>query len=109
MTPTRTIPATWTPEATTRVAELGFQAQVELMIEYARENLPGLTRIEVVLNDRYDMGGEPGVAIEAYSRQFDSAGARISSDLVKWEVSEFPSEVLEHLLINFLPEWPDAG
>src|SRR5262249_36637016 len=109
MTTTKTIPVTWTPEATARVAELGFQAQVDQMIEYARRNLPGVTRIEVVLNDRYDMGGEPGVAIEAYSTEFDSVAERLPSHLVEWEISEFPPEVLEHLLMDFLPEEPDAG
>src|SRR5438309_1074109 len=103
MTTTKTIPVTWTPEAAARVAELGFQAQVDQMIEYARRNLPEVMRIEVILNDRYDMGGEPGVAIEVYSQDPDPTG-RIRSQLLRWSVLEFPPEVAEHLLIDFRSE-----
>jgi hypothetical protein len=108
MTTSATVPVTVTPEAAARITELGFQTQVDRMIDYARQHLPEVTRIAVVLNDRYDMGGEPGVAIEAFSRQFDPA-KRITDRIDKWLVLEFAPEVLEHLLVDFLPEVPDAG
>jgi hypothetical protein len=52
MTSAATIPVSVTPEAAARLAELGFQAQADRMIEYARQNLPELVRIEVGLNER---------------------------------------------------------
>ena len=110
MTTSTAVPVTVTPEAAARIAQLGFGAQVERMIDYARRNLPELTRIEVVQNERYDLGGPPGVAIEAYSRydSFDLTG-HTRGQLAKWSVSEFAPEVLEHLLIDYLPEAPNAG
>jgi hypothetical protein len=109
MTTSATVPVTVTPEAATRIAELGFQTQVDRMIDYARENLPELTRIEVVLNERYDLGGEPGVAIEAYRRYAFDPPERIRWRIGDWLISEFPPEVLEHLMIDYLPEAPNAG
>jgi hypothetical protein len=50
------VPVTVTPEAAQRLAELGFEKQAEQMIDYARQHIPQLLRIEVVLTDRYDMG-----------------------------------------------------
>jgi len=109
MASTTTLPVTVEPEAAARLAELGFQAQVDRMIDYARQNLPGLVRIEVVLNDRYDMGGEPGVVIEAYGPcPFDEA-VRISRELDKWQITEFPPEVLEHLHLSHILGADDAG
>ncbi len=97
-----TTPATVTPEAAARITELGFQAEVDRMIGHARQNLPDLVRIEVVLAERYDMGGAPGVAVEAYSnRPFDPAD-RTSSELARWAVTHFPPEVLEHLHLSYL-------
>src|SRR5260370_38021687 len=99
-TSTKTIPVTVTPEAAARIAELGFQTQVEQMIEHAR-HLPDVVCIEVVLNDRYDMGGDPGVAVEAYgTRPFDP-NETTRADLTRWLVKTFPSEVLEHLHLSY--------
>jgi hypothetical protein len=104
-----TLPVTVEPEAAARLAELGFQAQVDRMIDYARQNLPHLVRIEVVLNDRYDMGGEPGVAIEVYSQcPFDEA-LQVVRELDRWQITEFPPEVLEHLHMDYHPGADRAG
>ena len=109
MTTSATVPVTVTPEAAARLAELGLQAQADRMIDYARQNLPDVVRIEVVLNERYDMGGESGVAIEAYSqRPFDPA-ERISWKLGEWLVSHFPPEVVEHLHVSYHPGVDHAG
>jgi hypothetical protein len=109
MTPsTTTIPVTVTPEAAARIAELGFEKQVEQMIEYAR-HMPQVIRIEVVLNDRYDMGGEPGVAIEAYSTREYDPNDTTRRDRIRWEVDTFPPEVLEHLLLTETIGTPHEG
>jgi hypothetical protein len=109
MTPsTKAIPVTVTPEAAARIAELGFQTQVGQMIEYAR-HLPEVTCIEVTLNDRYDMGGEPGVAIEAYGTRPYDPSDMFTADLIRWAVDTFPSEVLEHLLLTYTHGAPYAG
>jgi hypothetical protein len=108
-TSTATVPVTVTPEAAARIAELGFQTQIEQMIEYARGHLPDVVRIEVVLNERYDMGGEPGVTVEAYGTRPFVPGETISWDLIGWAVDTFPSEILEHLHVSYLRGGAHAG
>jgi hypothetical protein len=97
------VPVTTTPEAAARITELGMQTELEQMIDHARDVFPELTRIEVVLNDRYDMGGEPGVAVEAYSRRPFDPTEPIAWNLSEWLVTHFPPVVLEHLHVSYHP------
>jgi hypothetical protein len=60
-------PLTITPEAAARVAELGMQKELEQMIAYVREKVPGLNAIEVAIEECYESRDETGVRIEAYS------------------------------------------
>jgi hypothetical protein len=92
------VPITVTPEAAERIAELGFEKQAEQMIDYAQQQIPQLERIEVVLVDRYDMGGPPGVTIRAWRtlREFVPTD-KTEDKVVRWEIATFPPEVLQHL------------
>jgi hypothetical protein len=105
-----TVPIGVTPEAAARVADLGLEREMRQMIEYARQHLPEPTRIEVVLYERDEVGEPPGVAIEVYTpfESFDPT-ARMRAKIGEWLVSEFPPQVREHLLIDHLPEAPNAG
>lgn len=100
------VPTMVSSAAQARIAELGFNAQVERMIDYARTNLPRLLRIEVMLNQRDDEESLPGVAIVAYSREGAASASRIFWDLASWAITEFPPEVLEYLHLSFHPETP---
>src|SRR5439155_22425898 len=104
------VPVRVTPEAAARVAGLGLQGEMRRMIDYARQHVPEPTRIEVVLYERDEVGEQPGVAVEVYT-PFDSfdPAARTRGKIGEWLVSEFPPQVLEHLLIDHLPEAPNAG
>jgi hypothetical protein len=95
------VPVTIEPEAARRIAQLGFEKQVEQMIDYARQNLPDLVRIEVVLNIRYEEpASEDGVFIEAWcNRPYDPAD-RTEWELGAWAVNTFPPQILEHLRIG---------
>jgi hypothetical protein len=104
-----TMPVTMTPEASARIARLGLQAAVGRMIDYAREHVPALDRIEVVLFDRYELGDEPGLAVEAYSRRPFELADRTDRDLDRWMVTEFPPEILEHVLLSYRPGTSHAG
>jgi hypothetical protein len=104
-----TIPVTVTPEAAARVAKLGFQAEVDRMIDYARLQLPEVERIEVVLYDRHDDGDEPGLAVDIYSRHPFNPDEHISSQVSRWAVREFPPEVLWHLIMCYYPGEPHVG
>jgi hypothetical protein len=103
------VPVTITPEAAARIARLHLQPAVDRMIAYARQHLPEVARIEVILYDRYDLGDEPGLAVEVYStRPFDPAD-RSDNDMVRWLVTEFPPEVLEHVIVCYRPGTAHAG
>jgi hypothetical protein len=109
MTTSATVPVTVTPEAAARIATLGFQAQVNRILDYARQHLHDLDRIEVELHDRYDLGDEPVLAIEAYGRRpFDPAD-KSENEMDHWIVREFPPEVLEHLVTHCRRGEPHAG
>ncbi|HEY7425511.1 MAG TPA: hypothetical protein VH682_14870 [Gemmataceae bacterium] len=102
------VPLTITPEAAARVAELGMHKELEQMIAYVREVVPGLMTIEVVREECYDTRDEPGVSITAYSDQVFEAGDTTSWDSIGWAVKTFPPQVLEHLCILFSPGRPNA-
>jgi hypothetical protein len=110
MTISMTVPVTVTPQAAARIAALKLQVALDRMIEYARQNLPDVTRMEVVQYDRDEPGDLPGLAVDVYCpfESFDPS-ARTRGKLGEWLVSEFPPEVLQHLLIDYLPEAPSAG
>jgi hypothetical protein len=101
MSTSTTIPVTVTPEASACIAQLGFQAEVDRMIDHVRQHLPEVERIEVVLYYRYDLGDEPGLAVDIYSRHPFNENESISGDLSKWFVRAFPSEVLEHVIMDY--------
>jgi hypothetical protein len=109
MTTSATVPVTVTPEATARIAQKGFQAAVERMIDYARRHLPDLDRIDVELHDRYELGDEPALTIECYGRRPFDQTDRTDDDLGRWVISAFPPKVLEHLNIFYRPGQLHAG
>jgi hypothetical protein len=109
MTTSATIPVTVTPEAAARIADLRLEAEVDRMIDHARQHLPEVERIEVVLYDRYDLGDDPGLAVDIYSRHPFNENESISGNLSKWFVRAFPSEVLEHVIMDYHPGGSHAG
>src|SRR5262245_29368616 len=102
MSTSATIPVTVTPEAQARINELGFQAEVDRMIEYARTSLPDVQRIEVTLNKRYDDPSPDGVWIEAQSDRPYDPQDRTSWDLRYWVGRNFPPQVLEHVGLSYV-------
>jgi len=103
------VPVAVTPEASVRIAELGLQAAVDRMVDYARQHFPELERIEIVLHERFELGDQPGLAVDACSRRpFDPADPT-DRELDRWMVREFPPRVLEHLILCYRPGVPHAG
>jgi hypothetical protein len=109
MTMSATVPVTVTPEAAARITKLGFQTQVDRTIDYARRNFPDLDRIEVELHDRYELGDEPVLVIEAYSRGPIDPTDQAENEMDRWIVREFPPQVLEHLIANYRSGPSHAG
>ena len=93
------------PEAAARVAELGLQREFEQMLEHARQTIPGLYRLEAAVPPLYDLGGEPGVVIDAFVPDRGLPYNPAQAEYGRWQVRTFPPEVCEHftLLTNHGP------
>src|SRR5438874_13643147 len=94
-----TIPVTITPEAAERVAELGMQRELDLMIEHTKQTVPGLHAIMVILEPRYDTGGEPGITLEALRDKPQVTYDPTEREWGRWQVTTFPPEVCEHFIM----------
>ena len=97
------VPVTITPQAEARLAELGMHKELEQMIAYVREVVPGLAAVEVTVAECYDSRDEPGVSITAYSDRVFEPGENASEEIDCRVVRTFPPQVLEHLCILFSP------
>jgi len=102
------VPAIITPEAEARLAELGMRKEMEQMVAYLRETVPGLTAIGVEIAECYDSREETGVSVIAYSDRIFEPGESVSDKVDSWAVEKFPPQVLEHLGILFSPGNPNA-
>jgi hypothetical protein len=104
-----TVPVTITPEGARRVAELGLQAEMQSMIDYALQNIPELDRIVVDIAYSYDAGQEDGVTIHAYGRRpfdpDDHTVDRVTRDIIQ----QFPPEVMWYLILAYYPGAGHAG
>ncbi len=61
-----TVPLTITPAAAARLSELDMQAELEQMLERARQMIPEALRLAVILEPAYDTGDEPYLTIQAF-------------------------------------------
>lgn len=100
MTTANSVPVTIDPEAAELVAELGMQAELDRMLEHARQAIPGLLRLEVVFAPPYDTGPDPSVVIDAYR----DAAARppydqVRNEYTRWEIETFLPDVLRHFTL----------
>lgn len=97
MSTATTIPVTVTDEATERIKEFGLQAPFETMLQYARENIPGLRSIEVRLSYAPWMSADPTIILDFY-RAHPPKGVvdPTSKYWSKWFVDAFPPEIVIH-------------
>jgi hypothetical protein len=102
------VPVTITPEAATRVAELGMQKELDQMIAHVREVVPDLVLIEVAREPPYEVDWEP-VTITAYSDRPYVPGDNSNWELIRWSAETFPPQVLENMLILLVDGRPHAG
>jgi hypothetical protein len=99
MSATATVPVTITPEAAARVAELGMQKELDLMLEHTRQVVRGLRAIKVVLEPCYETRDEPGITIWAVSPAAEDSEDRTEWDWGSWLVETFPPQVFEHFVM----------
>jgi hypothetical protein len=100
MRPFATIPVTITPEASAHVAEWGMQKELDQMLEYALETIPGLQRLEVWLAPPYDTGDENPIFIDAVrGMAFNTPSDRTSREWGRWKVRTFSPDVCRHFAL----------
>ncbi len=110
MTAITGVPLVITPEAQERLNELGFQAELGRMVEYARQVVPQLVNIEVTRFIRYDEDSPDGLRVTATTAKPWRKGDDLSWRMGRWEVETFPPEVLEHMTLDLRPlTIDDAG
>jgi hypothetical protein len=98
MSPT-TVPVTITPEAAARVAELGMQRELDLMLEHTKPSVPGLRRITLNIEPCYDTREEEGITIDADMDDPHLAYDPTEREWGRWMISTFPPEVCEHFAL----------
>lgn len=96
---TTTIPVTVTPEATARVAELSMQAELERMLEYTRQTVPGLRAIEVREALPYDTGDETTIVIDAIRDNPQLPDDPTQRHWGAWQCDTFPPEVCHYFVL----------
>jgi hypothetical protein len=101
MNPT-TIPVTIAPEAAERVAELGMQRELERMLDFLRQEVPGVLSVAVQLALPYDTGDETSIVLEVpLNRPFSDASGR--RQIRDWMVAALPPVVNRYFTILTVP------
>ncbi len=95
-----TTPIPIAPEASERVAKLGLQSALERMLDHARQTVPRLQALEVLLAHDPEGADEPRVIIQAtVPKPARPAEDSTEWDFGRWKVSVFPPEVFTHFLL----------
>jgi hypothetical protein len=89
MSATTEMPVTIAPEAAALAAELGMNAPLEQMVEYAR-GLPGVYRIDVEYAEPSDEGDVPGVTVYAWSDRPVEEAVPTRTSVADWESPALP-------------------
>ena len=102
MATTTEIPVQIHPEAAARVAELGMEKELQLMLEHTRQTVPGLESIEV---ETYESEGDeerPHICIVGLRPGVCASpdDYRPKDEWNAWFVRTFPPEVLWWFLFS---------
>jgi len=98
MSSTMTIPVTIAPEAGAFVDRLGQRQEFELMIDRAKHVVPGLTAIEVALDDATDEM-PPGVVLWTHRDDIGSENDPTQRSWIDWMAATFPPEVCQNFVL----------
>jgi hypothetical protein len=102
-----TIPVTVESEAAALAGRLGLRAELEQMVEHARQTVPGLRRIEVRFAPAYDTG-EDGILIEALRDPGGRTAEWTKRQWTAWELATFSPDVLRYFTLLDLDD-PEHG
>jgi hypothetical protein len=101
-----TIPVTISPEARSFVDQLGQGGELETMLDRAKLTVPGLTSIEVVLDD-VTAETPPGVVLWVHREDVGAEADRTHQDWIDWIAETFPPNVCQNFTL--LSVYSDHG
>jgi hypothetical protein len=107
----QTVPLHISPEANSRVEQLGLRGELDRMIEHGLQTASGLRAVRVTLeDDPINPSGEPRVVVWLH-RDVPQEGAaedRTNTELWRWVTHTFPPAVLAHFEIGSVYGGPDG-
>jgi hypothetical protein len=106
MSATAMIPVTITPEARAFIDPVGQRREFETMIDRARHVVPGLTGIEVVLDEATEEM-PPGVVLWAHRDDVGAGNDPTQQNWIDWLAATFPPDVCRNFTL--LPVYHDHG
>jgi hypothetical protein len=92
MSTTATVPVTISPEARSFINQVGQRAEFERMLDRARNTVPSLTGIEVVLDDETEQI-PAGVVLWAHREDTGAVTEPTHRSWIDWMAETFPAEV----------------
>jgi hypothetical protein len=100
---TATVEMTLTPEAKALLAHLRLHREVQQMVDYATQHIPGLHTLRVEHCDPIEGFPNEYLLIEAGVAQ-EQYGGKVEDDWRKWRDATFPLDTCERLHILTYPE-----
>jgi hypothetical protein len=98
MSTTTTVPVKISPEARSFLDRLGQAAELETMIDRARQVVAGLRSIEVVLDEATEEI-PPGVVIWVHRDGMGPGSDPTQRDWIDWMAATFPPEVCQNFTL----------
>ena len=94
-----TIPVTIQPDAAAFLAEIGQERELEIMLDHARQTVPHLRALDVVLHD-FPETGPPSLTIDAHREPLPGGGwDRADMEFIRWQIATFPPEVFANFTL----------
>ena len=94
-----TIPVRIRPEAAALVAELGVQEPFERMLEWIRQNVPGLRSVQVNFGEDYEFGTDHAVIFDVTMDAPHMQDDRPENAWRDWLIHTFPPQVFQHFTL----------
>jgi hypothetical protein len=98
MATTAMIPVTITPEACAFIDQWGQREEFEKMIDRARQVVPGLRSIEVVLDEATE-AMSPGVVLWTHRDHVEPGNDPTHRSWIDWMAATFPPDVCQNFTL----------
>jgi hypothetical protein len=98
MSTTMTVPVTIAPEARAFIEHLGQREELDLMIDRMKHIVPGLTAIDVALDEATD-DMPAGVILWTYRDDFGTDDDPTQRRWIAWMAATFPPEVCQNFVL----------